>query len=60
MNRNKTARIFSGKEAAMKTAASVLIVLGLVMVPMAADAGGPTLRASHRVGAGESKTPDTT
>ena len=43
----------------MKTAASVLIVLGLVMVPLAADAGGPTLRASHRVGAGEGKTPDT-
>jgi len=43
----------------MKTAASVLIVLGLVMVPLAAEAGGPTLRASHRVGAGEGKTLDT-
>ncbi len=43
----------------MKTAASVLIVLGLVMVPLTADAGGPTLRASHRVGAGDVKTPDT-
>jgi hypothetical protein len=42
----------------MKTAASVLIVLGLILVPLAADAGGPALRASHRVGAGD-KTPDT-
>ena len=36
----------------MKTAASVLIVLGLVMVSLAADAGGPQLRASHRAGDG--------
>jgi mono/diheme cytochrome c family protein len=35
----------------MKTAASLFIVLGLVMVPLAADAGGPELRASHRTGA---------
>jgi len=36
----------------MKTAASMLIVLGLILVPLAADAGGPELRASHRSGAG--------
>ena len=42
----------------MKTAASVLIVLGLILVPLAADAGGPTLRASHRVATAD-KTPDT-
>jgi hypothetical protein len=36
----------------MKTAASVLIVLGLILVPLAADAEGPELRASHRSGAG--------
>jgi len=35
----------------MKTAASLFIVLGLVMVPLVADAGGPELRASHRTGA---------
>ena len=35
----------------MKTAASLFIVLGLIMVPLAADAGGPELRASHRTGA---------
>ena len=35
----------------MKTAASMFIVLGLVMVPLVVDAGGPELRASHRTGA---------
>ena len=35
----------------MKSAASLLIVLGLIMVPLAADAGEPELRASHRTGA---------
>ena len=34
----------------MKTAASVFIVLGLVLVPMA-SAEGPGLQASHRTSA---------
>jgi len=46
-----------GKEDAMKTAASIFIVLGLVLVPIAA-ADGPGLQASHRSGATTRVSPE--